>query len=474
MENKVATKKFMSMKEIMVYSIGLFGLQAVIFYVNSYVAEFYAKVMGASMAIVGILLLVAKVVSAVFDPIVGNMIEKKTGGKRGKLKPFILYSVPPLVILTIIMFIDFGLRGTPLYVVSFVIFTLWSMSMTLGDVPSQGIAAVLTPDINERTNMLAIANTFKSIGQAAPYVVVPVIALVVPAGLHGFDPGFMNDVEYLVSAIFIAIVGCAMLSLIAFFNKERVPYKAEPMSFKEMGLALKGNKPLMLVLISYFLGFARQAAMAIQVQATTVIFGNANLIIVLGITTAIGTMISMGITPALIKKFDEKKVYIGMSIYGCVISFVAYFVTVWTNYNLVPMLICLFLLGLQFGAVNIMPMIMVADSVDYYEWKTGKRTEGVAYAVLSFAIKVTIAMGTALALVMASAFGYETITDAANVAPNIKNGVFFTYTAIPGITSLLAAIPIFFYDIYGDKKKQIAAELIERRAATETGNTAEA
>lgn len=470
MENSTSPKKFMSGKEIIAYSVGLFGFQAVIFYVNSYVAEYYAKVMGASMAVVGVLLLVAKVVSAVFDPVVGNLIEKKTDGKYGKLKPFILYSIPPLVVLTIIMFIDFGLRGTPLYIVGFVLFTLWSMAMTLGDVPSQGIAAVLTPDVNERTNVLAIANTFKSIGQAAPYVVVPVIALIIPAGLNGFDPGFMNSTEYLVSAIFIAIVGCIMLSMIVFFNKERVPYKAEQMSFKEMGRALKGNKPLLLVMVSYFLGFARQGAMAIQVQATTVIFGNANLIIVLGITTAAGTMISMAFTPLLIKKFGEKKVYIGMSIYGFIISFVAYFVTVWTSYNLVAMLACLFLLGLQFGAVNIMPMIMVADSVDYYEWKTGKRTEGVAYAVLSFAIKVTIAMGTALALVLVSAFGYETVTDAANVAPEIKNGVFFTYTAVPGITSLLAAIPIFFYDLCGDKKKQIATELAERRAGANTGN----
>ena len=339
--------KHMSLKEILSYSIGLFGFQAVIFYINSYAAEFYSRTMGANIAIVGVILLVAKVVSAVFDPVVGNMIEKQTGGKYGKLKPFIFWSIPFLIVLTILCFVKLPVSGVPMYIIIFVLFTLWSMAMTLGDVPSQGIAAVLTPDITERTNMLSIANTFKSIGQAAPYVVVPVIAWIIPGGLDGFNPGYMSSAEYLVSAIFIAVVGCAMLSMICFFNKERVPYQAEKMTFKEMFGALKGNKPLVLVLVSYFLGFARQGAMAIQVQASTVIFGTPSKIIILGITTAAGTMISMAMTPLLIKKFDEKKVFIGMSVYGFVISFVSYFATVASNYNMIVMLATLFLLPTQ-------------------------------------------------------------------------------------------------------------------------------
>lgn len=465
MSEGVKRKKFMSTREVLTYSMSLFGLQAIIFYVNSYVAEFYNRQMGADLAVIGVLLLVAKVISAFFDPIVGNLIEKKNGGKRGKLKPFVLYSIIPLVLLTILMFIDFGLRGSGLLVVALIIFTLWSMAMTLGDVPSRAIAAVLTPDIEERTNMLAVSNTFMSIGQAAPYVVVPVIAFIIPGGLHGFDPGYMNSTEYLVSAIFIAIVGSFMLSLLV-TNKERVPYTAEKMTFGDMWRALKGNKPLILVTVSYFLGFARQAAMAIQVQASTVIFGTPSKIIILGITTAAGTMISMALTPLLIKKLGEKVAFIGLSIYGALISVLTYFVTIWTNYNLIAMLGCLFLLGLQFGAVNVMPMIMVADCVDYYEHKTGKRTEGVAYAVLSLTIKVSLALGTAVALIAVSMFKYsEFIPELHSTSEmmSIKNGVFFTYTVIPGITSALAAIPIFFYDISGKKKKDISIQINMQR-----------
>ena len=82
------------------------------------------------------------------------------------------------------------------------------------------------------------------------------------------------------------------------------------MSFSEMFSAIKDNKPLMLVIVSYFLGSGRQMAMAIQVQASNALLGSENYVIVLGITTAIGSMLSMALTPVLIKKLGEKKTFI--------------------------------------------------------------------------------------------------------------------------------------------------------------------
>ena len=89
--------------------------------------------------------------------------------------------------------------------------------------------------------------------------------------------------------------------------------------------ALKNNKPLMLVIISYFLGFGRQMAMGIQVQAANVLLGSQNLVAVLGIVTAIGSMVSMAICPILIKKLGEKKVYPIMSFYGFAVSVLSFY-----------------------------------------------------------------------------------------------------------------------------------------------------
>ena len=468
MEENLQNKKYLTVKELIFYSLGLFGLQAIIFYINSYQVEFYSgsgMIEASKMVIVTFIILAAKLVSAVFDPLIGNLIDSKKGGKHGKLKPFIVISTIPLSILTVLIFCKVNLTRFALYAYIFVTTTLWSVAMTLGDVPSQGMSAVITPNPTERNNLIGFSGTLKSIGQAAPYVVVPAVCLCVPGGA-GIE-GTISTTEYLWCAIVISVLGSLMFLGIFFFNKERVPYEAERVSLKDMFGIIKNNKYLLLVVASYFLGFARQGAMAIQAQTANAILGGANKIIILGISTAVGTVISMAVTPILIKKFDEKKVFIAMSIYGGVSSVLAYLVAVWTNFNLVALIATLFLMGLQFGAVNIMPMIMVADSVDYYEWKTGKRTEGVAYAVLSLCIKVTLALGAAvcLAWVFADFTGYQ--ANMTEFSDSVKKGVFFSYTVIPGITSALAAIPIFFYDLVGDKKKQISADLAARRGVVE-------
>ncbi len=460
--DSITTKKHMSFKEIAAYSLGLFGFQAIVGLLNSYQAEFYGSILGADLALVGIIILVAKIASAVFDPIVGNMIERKNG-KKGKLKPFILYSIGPLLIMTAVIFIPVNFQNkTLLYTYIFITYLIWSLAMTLGDVPSQGIAAVLTPNPTERTNVVSIANTFKQIGFSACVVIVPVICLIVPGGSKVFgyegekdDP--MVAGEYLGTAVVTAVLGCLLFSLIYFWNKERVPYTSEKMSFGDMWKAFKDNKPLMMVIISYFLGFGRQMAMGIQVQAANVLLGSQNLVAVLGIVTAVGSMISMAITPVLIKKMGERNVFLLMSIYGFVVSVAAFFV----GTDSFLMYIFLFLIGLQFGAVTLMPMIMTADCVDYYEYQTGKRTEGAAYAVLSLTIKVCLALGTALGLFFVSRSGYD--ASAVSFTAETTKTVYFAYTAMPGIFSLLAAIPMFKYDLVGEKKQKIAAELAERR-----------
>lgn len=473
----------MSFKEILAYSLGLFGFQAIVGLLNSYQAEFDASILGADIAVVGVLVLVAKIVSAVFDPVVGNLIDR-SNSKRGKFKSMIMYSLVPLLIMTAVVFVNVPFRDnkTAVYIWIFVTYLIWSLAMTLGDVPSQGIASVLTPNPTERTNVVSISNTFKQIGFSACVVLVPVVCLIIPGGSKVFVPSGETDTpmissEYFWTAVLTAVLGCLLFVLIPMVNKERVPYvSGEKTTFRDMALALKNNKPFMLVIISYFLGFGRQMAMGIQVQAANVLLGSQNLVAVLGIVTAVGSMISMAVCPLLIKKMGERNVYLLMSFYGFGVSVVSFIVGHFWFLNpqntalTVLFYITLFLIGLQFAAVTLMPMIMTADCVDYYEYETGKRMEGAAYSVLTLTIKVCLALGTALGLVFIQFSGYSdtvsqiTAGTVSGFSTKTKDIVFFAYTVMPGILALLSAIPMFKYNIVGEKKAEISKALAQRRS----------
>lgn len=477
------TQKHMNFKEIAAYSLGLFGFQAIVGLLNSYQAEFDASVLGADIAVVGILILVAKIVSAVFDPIVGNMIDRSKS-KNGKFKSMILKSILPLLVMSAVVFINVPFKDNRAltYVWIFATYLLWSLAMTLGDVPSQGIASVLTPNPTERTNVVSISNTFKQIGFSACVVIVPIVCLLIPNGSKVFVKSGETDTpmiasEYFWTAVLTAALGCALFALIPLLNKERVPYVAgEKTTYKDMVRALKENKPLMLVILSYFLGFGRQMAMGIQVQAANAILGSQNLVAVLGIVTAVGSMVSMALCPVLIKKMGEKKVYILLSVYGFIVSVLSFVVGHFWFLNPQSMVLTvlfyafLFLIGLQFAAVTLMPMIMTADCVDYYEYETGKRMEGAAYSVLTLTIKVCLALGTALGLVFIQFSGYSdsvaqiSAGAASGFTSTTKDIVFFAYTVVPGILALLSVIPMLKYDVVGKKKQDIADALQKRRA----------
>ena len=471
------SKKYMNFKEIAAYSLGLFGFQAIVGLLNSYQAEFDGSILGVNVSVVAILILIAKIVSAVADPVVGNLVDRSKS-KHGKFKSMILYSIIPLLVMTAVIFIDVPFKSNTMltYVWIFVTYLIWSIAMTMGDVPSQGIASVLTPNPDERTNVVSISNTFKQVGFSACVVIVPIVCLIVKGGSQVF--GFEGDTdtpmiaaEYLGTAILTAVLGCALFALIPLINKERVTNTStEKTTAKDMINALKNNKPFMLVIISYFLGFGRQMAMGIQVQAATVILGSQNLVAVLGIVTAVGSMISMALCPLLIKKLDEKKAYIILSVYGfaaSIFSFVIGHFWFQSPDNMVLTVLfyaSLFLIGLQFGAVTLMPMIMTADAVDYYEYETGKRMEGACYSILTLTIKVCLALSTAVGLIFVQQSGYYEGLTTGTFTTNTKDIIFFAYTALPGILALLSIIPMFKYDICGEKKAKISAALAERRA----------
>lgn len=473
---KAAEKKYLSFKEVAAYSLGLFGFQAIVGLLNSYQAEFDGSILGVNVSVVAILILIAKIVSAVADPVVGSLVDRSKS-KMGKFKSMIVYSLAPLLIMTIVIFIDvpFKENQTATYIWIFITYLIWSIAMTMGDVPSQGIASALTPNPTERTNVVSISNTFKQVGFSACVVIVPIVCLIIPNGSQVFGYEGESDTpmiasEYLGTAILTGVLGCLLFALIPMINKERVSVKSsEKVTGKDMINALKNNKPFMLVIVSYFLGFGRQMAMGIQVQAATVILGSQNLVAVLGIVTAVGSMISMACCPFLIKKLDEKRAYILLSVYGFAASIFSFIIGhFWFQSpdNMVLTILfyaSLFLIGLQFGAVTLMPMIMTADTVDYYEYETGKRMEGVCYSILTLTIKVCLALGTAVGLIFVQSSGYYDSLSSGVFSTSTKDIIFFAYTALPGILALLSTIPMFKYDIVGEKKAKISAALAEKR-----------
>lgn len=145
---------------------------------------------------------------------------------------------------------------------------------------------------------------------------------------------------------------------------------------------------------------------------------------------------------------------------------------------IVPFLILNFFCGIQHGNTNVTPNIMIADCIDEMEYKTGKRQEGLAYAGYGLFSKIASAGTKWLAPMLVYTWSGYQFSQSTNIAyADQTNDVLMKflaiYTIIPAAFVLLQAVPIFFYDMVGEKKDRITAALAERRAAANTEETDE-
>ena len=375
-----------------IYALGLMGINLGIGLINSYQAEFFNKILRADLMAVAGIILAAKFISIIADFVIGNLIDR-ANFKAGKMRPWILISAFPLAVLTMFSFAGFnfsdsvgGTVGKYIYIVFIVV--LWNISMTLADIPSQGMLSLISKNADEVNNAAGLGNTLKSIALAAPGVFISFVCILTGSG------GAVRKEEYLITAGIMAGLGLIFQLLMYFKCKEVVKSNvAAGMSFKEMFRELKNNKMLLIVFGTYILGFGRNIGLGIAVQATCILirdgidlsfigmgtlYGDA-CSWAIGITSAISSMVTIVLNPIINKKLGEKRYFIIAGFYGFIVTLVstlAYALSPDKSFarSIWAIWIYQFLLGFAYGPNGYLPMVMTADIVDYQEWKTGKRT----------------------------------------------------------------------------------------------------
>ena len=466
------TDKTLTFGKAVVYGLGIFGIQFFIGYINSYQSQFYTSVLGADLMICAIIILVAKLISSFADPIIGNIIDR-SHFKSGKMKPFVAMSALPLAIFTTLIFVKINFTSNALMYVYITITTIiWNVAMSFADIPSQGMLALITPSAEERNTAAGISNFMKTIGLAAPGLVIPIICVFTKSDV-------ITEKEYLITAVFIDIVGLLCYLALIKGSKEVVKSAPSKMSFKAMFVEMKSNRNLVMVFLLLMLGFGRNMGMSVGVQAASVLFdkiefagitlSGENLPIILGIGSTIGSVVSIVTVPIINAKLGVKKTYFIFGIYGFAVSTISYVLYVIGGpsgvfRSLIAAVLYQFFIGFMFGTHGFTPMVMLAETVDYQEMRTGKRTEGTQYAVFSLGVKVSNAFSVAVAIFLVGLCGYQAHDAYAYglAHPVVPNTILAAQWLIPGICTLLSCIPVYFYTINKKEQKEIEAFMAKK------------
>ncbi len=481
--------KHVPKKEWMAYCIGALGQGMIYAIMSSYISDFYLNVLKVTPLFVLLLMLIARIWDAINDPIMGFIVDR-VNPKKGKMKPYLLYTPIPVAILTLMLFYAPNISDTGKMVYAGITYVAWGMIYTASDVPFWGLPNIMTPNASERGSIISKARTSNGVGSAIPMAIFMILGFILPKmNLAGTE---LEQTKYTIMALISSIIGNILFIRVYFKTKERVIIPDPPKKDKKQESALKlilTCKPLMLTALMGILSAARYMyqAGAVHVARYSFYIGKdlnglspaeiesalqsniSTVSTVFSVCSAVGMMGAMLAVTPLIKKFSYKQIIIVTSLIGSAASLAMWFIGYDNFWGCVP---CLILSTIPCGAINVCAFAMIGDCLDYMEWKTGRRLTGMGSAIQSFVTKFGNALSTSFIILMyiivdldVSSFSAKVTANPLEMSNTVRTGMFSVVSIIPAISLLVCIIPMLFYNLTGEYKERMERELAEQRKA---------
>ncbi len=260
------------------------------------------------------------------------------------------------------------------------------------------------------------------------------------------------------TALIYSLLTVACFAFTFFFVKERVlPTNKEKSSFKDILKTFTSNKPLMLVIISgFFTGIGQTAKLSMLIYYAKYNLGNEMLYTLFAGANIPFILIGISSVPFFCRHFGKRAACIGYySIYA--IGSLGFYFTGWHNFGLLLAFNCFSSLGM--ASPQVIQTAMIADTIEYGELKTGKRTEGTIFSSQTFLAKLTAAVTSVIIASSLAYFGYVPNTVQSE---QVLAGIHGLTAFIPFFSSLLGIIPIAFYPLSEKRHAQIVEELKKR------------
>jgi Na+/melibiose symporter-like transporter len=471
-------KKYVSKRELGNFLLGLSGQNLVYSLIGgSFFTYFMTDIALFPAAIVSVLLIVMKVWDGVNDPIVGSYIDKHTFKNGEKLRPFLKYTPLPVGIFTVLLFLVFSTAEDLLWlrVAYFVIvYICWDLVYTVQDVSVWGITAMVSPNSKERDKFVQWARTIGSCVYGAFSVGIPMVLEMI-ANAKGVSMAFVTFVFAIIFGL-----GGAMLSYRCSKAQERVHVNKahQQESMRESFSLLFKNKMMLLVTLSNLfgaLGFGASLVTYFFKYEIPADFVGGGIIGALGLTTIYYAVTSL---PGFIGMvFADKlknrlggyaNVLIFIQITNIIVRVIAYFIGYQGNRLWLAMII-IGIGSIPSGAVSIAQTSIFCDSIDYMEWKTGKRTEGITFSIQTSFTKISSGITSGLATLALALLGYKAI-DNADVYVGTQTAMFDKWMwplviLTPAIASSLYIIPLLFIHYTKEERAVVESDLNARRNA---------
>ncbi|HEX9026237.1 MAG TPA: glycoside-pentoside-hexuronide (GPH):cation symporter [Clostridium sp.] len=446
-----STNVKLSLKEKISYGFGDFGNGFMFDLGQSYLTKFFIDTCGIGAAAVGGIFAFTKIFDAFMDPIAGSTIDgRKNIGKAGKFRPIMMISSIILAILTVVTFTmpDVALSTKIIY--AYVTYMAWGLCYSFTNVPYGSLASVMTRDVEDRSQLAS----FRQAGSLGAQLITGIAF--VPILMMFSNP----RVGYPVAAAIMAAVGIISFYICFRNTKEHVKVnrtgKASKASFKDYGRVVFTNRPLLcLIFMTVFTISAMNTNNQMMIFFCQYNLGSLAYQPIINFIMIGCSVVAITLMPKLVKKFGKKKTAMGGFIVGAIANGLNFIIP--TNFYSFVVLVTIGYVALAIP--NGVTWAFVSDAIDYGEWHTGIRKEGITYAAFNFSRKIAQSVA---ALVSAAVLGLTGYVANAQQTPATLLGIKGAMTIYPAIALTIAAIIVgLLYNLPDDKYRKIAKDLEE-------------
>ncbi|MBL4560973.1 MAG: MFS transporter [Labilibaculum sp.] len=445
----------LSLKEKIGYSLGDTASHFVWDMVGFWILIFYTDTFGISAAAAGTIMLIARFWDMISDPIMG-IIADRTNTRWGKFRPYILWMALPYSVLAVLTFTTPDLGPTGKIIYAGVTYMLLMTVFTAINLPYSSLGAVMTSDSYERAGLNSYRFIFAFIGQ----FIVSGTALSLALYFGQGD----NAKGYQYTLILFSIISFILFMITFKTTKERVqPPKGQKENLKADFRNLFKNRPWVIL---FFVGIISFIMFAMQNLSIAYYFkyyiGKEENVQLFNIIGTVALIVAIPFSKPLAKKFGKRNVFLASSLLSG-FFFICLYLPAANNLTM----IYAFNILAKMAYAPAVPLLwtMLADTADYSEWKTGRRSTGLVFSAATFAQKAGWGIGGALAGWMLAIFKFTPNVEQTETA---ITGIKLMISVIPGVLYMSCAILLYFYTIDHETCVVMKSDLDQRRLAETT------
>jgi len=392
------------------FGLGTIGRDMFYSVISMYLLWFLTEILDLSdqmLAWTGGILTFMRIFDALNDPIMGLIVDN-TKSRWGKFKPWILVGALTSAVFMVLLFTDLGLSSVG-YIIFFTVFYLsWDITYGLNDIAYWSMMPALSLNQKEREKIGAFARICANIG-----LFVVVVGILPITNAMGDALGNMEQAWFLFALIIaLLMVGFQLFTLFG-VKEHRSKFKEEEKTtIKGMAKAIFKNDQLLFTTIAmalFLIGYMTTTTFGTYYFKYA--FGNEDMYSVFAAVLGVSQLSALAVFPLFSKRFSRKQLYF----FATVLVLVGYALFFFSPMNMLPIGIAGVLIFVGEAFIQLLMLMFLADTIEYGQWKSGKRNEAVTLSIQPLINKIGGAIATGIVTVTLIISGINRAESAADV-----------------------------------------------------------